>query len=308
VLYLRAYVPASRTSEITSALDALSDVRHVVRIGTSVGGDIDLISADVEPRAADAVLAELGMMGVDVAEVTLSRAVTAGPVEAGHQRWIGSRDALVWAEVVDSARENARLFARYVVLMAIAGIIAAIGVIESNSILIVGAMAVSPDLLPVSAACVGIVGRRPWLTVRSITSLLIGLFTATLGAFLVTELLIGTGYLSSDFTVGAGGLGTLTTINITTVIIAFVAGIAGMLTFETRAGAAVGVAISVTTIPAAAYTGVALAGAAASKAIGSLDVLGTNVLMLLLGGTLTLAVQRLLRTERGIPDAPDRGP
>jgi hypothetical protein len=42
------------------------------------------------------------------------------------------------------------------------------------------------------------------------------------------------------------------------IVAAFAAGVAVMLSLETRARAAVGVAISVTTIPAAAYLGVAL--------------------------------------------------
>ena len=68
-----------------------------------------------------------------------------------------------------------------------------------------------------------------------------------------------------------------------------------MLAFETRAGQAVGVAISVTTIPAAALAGVAIALGSDSRALGSLKVLGTNVAMLLIGGTITLAIQKLVR-------------
>jgi Domain of unknown function (DUF389) len=41
-------------------------------------------------------------------------------------------------------------------------------------------------------------------------------------------------------------------------LIALAAGVAAILFFETRASAAVGVAISVTTIPASAYLGVAI--------------------------------------------------
>jgi uncharacterized membrane protein len=44
--------------------------------------------------------------------------------------------------------------------MATAGVIAAFGVIDVNPTPIIGAMAVSPDALPVAAACVGIVARR----------------------------------------------------------------------------------------------------------------------------------------------------
>ena len=53
--------------------------------------------------------------------------------------------------------------------------IAAFGVIEVNSILIVGAMAVSPDLLPLTAACVGLVSRRDRLAGRAIATLVVGL-------------------------------------------------------------------------------------------------------------------------------------
>jgi Domain of unknown function (DUF389) len=45
-------------------------------------------------------------------------------------------------------------------------------------------------------------------------------------------------------------------VNSETIHVALAAGIAGMLALETRASAAVGVAISVTTIPASAFLGV----------------------------------------------------
>src|SRR4051812_8542537 len=53
-----------------------------------------------------------------------------------------------------------------------------------------------------------------------------------------------------------------------------------MLAIETRAIAGVGVAISVTTIPAAAYFGIALGRGEAREATGALAVLSLNVLFL----------------------------
>ena len=53
---------------------------------------------------------------------------------------------------------NARPIARYLAFMFVAGVIACYGVIDANVMLIVGAMAVSPDLLPITAIAVGIVG------------------------------------------------------------------------------------------------------------------------------------------------------
>ena len=83
--------------------------------------------------------------------------------------------SLIWADVLGQARSNARPVARYLVLMIVAGVIAAYGVIEVNSVLIVGAMAVSPDVLPVAAACVALIGRRRRLAGRAIVTLAIGL-------------------------------------------------------------------------------------------------------------------------------------
>src|SRR5437764_652354 len=78
----------------------------------------------------------------------------------GHRALGGAPEGFAWVQVLGEARANARPLARFSVLMMIAGVIASLGVIDDNPILIVGAMAVSPDLLPICATCVGIVGRR----------------------------------------------------------------------------------------------------------------------------------------------------
>ena len=74
-----------------------------------------------------------------------------------------------------------------------------------------------------------------------------------------------------------------------------------MLSFETRASAAVGVAISVTTIPASAYLGVAIGAGGSGDALGALVVLAINVSLLILSGSLTLVVQRWLPNRSGAP-------
>ena len=83
------------------------------------------------------------------------------PITAERLRLQTPDAGFAWLEVLGEARAHARPLARYLVLMAIAGVIAALGVIESNSVLIVGAMAVSPDLLPVCSLSVGLVATAP---------------------------------------------------------------------------------------------------------------------------------------------------
>jgi hypothetical protein len=89
-------------------------------------------------------------------------------------------------------------------------------------------------------------------------------------------------------------LGTLTEVSNETLVVALAAGVAGMLALETRASSGVGVAVSVTTIPAAAYLGVAAGLGEPDQARGAVGVLGANVAMLVVGASGTLALQRLL--------------
>ena len=81
---------------------------------------------------------------------------------------------------------------------------------------------------------------------------------------------------------GEQALSGLTDVNSSTVGVALAAGVAGVLALETRASAAVGVGISITTIPAAAYLGVAAGNGQIEKVWGAAAVLGVNVLMLLI--------------------------
>jgi uncharacterized membrane protein len=153
-------------------------------------------------------------------------------------------------------------------------------------------MAVSPDMLPISAACVGLVSRRGRLVRRALVTLGVGLGVSCLAAAGLTVALDLTGLLPSNFKLGEAALSGLTTVDASTIGVALAAGVAGILALETRASSAVGVAISVTTIPAAAYLGVAAGVGEEDKAWGALAVLGVNVAVLLVAGTLTLLVQR----------------
>ena len=130
---------------------------------------------------------------------------------------------------------------------------------------------------------------------RALLTLVAGLGCACAVGAALTFALHALGLGPSQLLPGQQGfLEALSTINISTPFVAFAAGVAGMLALETRSSSAVGVAISVTTIPAAAYLGVAAGVGDEPKALGALAVLGVNVVMLLVGGSLALISQRAL--------------
>ena len=288
VFRLRAFVPTDIAERVRADLRTLSGVRHVL-VTVDPGHETALVTADVDPAAADKVLEDIRRIGIGADDLSLSRdekITLGGSVPLGEAR-------LAWAAVLGEARANARPISRYLLLMIVAGVIAAFGVIDRNEILIVGAMAVSPDLLPLCAACVGIEARRPRLAGRAIGTLLLGLGLAAFVGGLLGFVLETTGWLPEDFHIRGGGIGSLARIDLSTIIVASAAGVAAMLSFETRASAAVGVAISVTTIPAAAYAGVAAGLGDGEDFVRGMAVLGVNVTSLLVTGTATLIVQRL---------------
>jgi uncharacterized hydrophobic protein (TIGR00271 family) len=266
---------------------------HVIRTMDGGSGD-SLVTADLPEDAVDTVLARVQGLGVPAEDVVLIRLDSIGLPAA--QRPSGS---VVWADLLSQADANARPLPRYLVLMATAGIIAACSVIYEETTLLVGAMAISPDTLPITAAATALVLHRWRLAGGAVAALGLGLGVACLVGAVITFVLNLFGLLPSGFDVGHGGfLSGLSTVNISTPLVALAAGVAGMLALETRASSAVGVAISVTTIPASAYLGVAAGIGETSKALGALVVLGINVAMLLVGGCGTLLVQRALPRPR----------
>jgi uncharacterized hydrophobic protein (TIGR00271 family) len=301
MLRLRSSVAHHRADEFGALLRELEGVSRVVQQpDTSASSAAFVFVADIEPVAADRLVEAVDEFGIGGENYVLTRVEVVAP-QHRHHFGEGGVDGFSWVEVVGQAKANSRLLARYLALINVSAVIAACGVITSSSILIVGAMAVSPDLLPICATCVGLVRRRFGLARRAFVTLVMGLSLVVVTAMVLSALLKWVGFLPDGFEVEESGLSTLAKTDYTTVLVALAAGVAGMLSFETRASAAVGVAISVTTIPASAYLGVALGAGGIEHALGALVVLVINVTLLIVGGTMTLLVQRALPNRSGAP-------
>jgi uncharacterized hydrophobic protein (TIGR00271 family) len=301
MLRLRSSVPHHRAEEFGELLRGHEGVRRVVQhVDEGEDARAYVFVADIEPNCADLLVAEIGRFGIDVDDYVLTKMEVVAP-QHRHRFGEGGTDGFAWVEVLGAARANSRPLARYLALINVAAVIAACGVITSSSILIVGAMAVSPDLLPICATCVGLVRGDRLITRRAFATLWLGLGLVVLTAMVVAAFLNLAGFLPAGFEVEQSSLSTLAKTDYSTVLVALAAGVAGMLSFETRASAAVGVAISVTTIPASAYLGVALGAGGIEHALGALVVLAINVTLLIVGGTVTLLVQRTLPNRSGAP-------
>jgi uncharacterized hydrophobic protein (TIGR00271 family) len=301
MLRLRSAVARDRAEEFSALLRELDGISRVAKEPNVLDPERSVVFvADVEPAVADRLVDELTTLGVGLGDYVLSKVDVVAP-QHRHHLGEGAVDGFAWVEVMGQARANSQPLARYLALINVAAIIAALGVITSSSILIVGAMAVSPDLLPICATAVGLIGGRYGLARRAFMTLVVGLLLVIVTAMVLSALLKWTGLLPAGFQVEQSSLATLAHTDYSTVLIALAAGVAAMLSFETRASAAVGVAISVTTIPASAYLGVALGGGGIGHALGAAAVLALNVSLLILSASLTLALQRWLPNRSGAP-------
>jgi uncharacterized hydrophobic protein (TIGR00271 family) len=298
MLQLRVFGPPPAMADVAGRLEDLPGSRHVIQIGDGGSGRA-VVTADLVDDAVDTALDQVKRLGISTEDVTLVRLDSIGPDMAQ-----STLSNVIWSDLLSRAGTNSRPFARYLVLMATAGVIAAFGVIYASTTLIVGAMAISPDMLPITAAATALVLRRWPLAARAIATLIIGLGCACVVEAVMTVVLDALDLLPTGFEPGHRGfLAGVSTVNISTPIVALAAGVAGMLAVETRASSVVGVAISVTTIPASAYLGVAAGIGEASKAAGALLVLGINVACLLIGACLTLLCQLALeRRQRPAPE------
>jgi uncharacterized hydrophobic protein (TIGR00271 family) len=254
------------------------------------------LTGDIDSDVADVVLEALREFDLGAEDVTLWRASSVQPLGWHRRKGIAGGPAAAWTEVVGRANESARPGLTYLLYMAAAGVVAGVGVLNASSILVVGAMAISPDLLPICATAIGLVERRTRLWSLAIFTLVVGLAVVTVAAAASTAVLRIFDRISPDLDLGNTVLGqSLTVVGAGTVIVALAAGMAGMLAWETAGSAAVGVAISVTTIPAAAYIGDAIALQGYQDAAGGVTVLATNLAGIVAAGSATIYIQRRWR-------------
>ncbi len=296
MLRVRVAVSAERVDRLADALRRLGGVQRLVRLPVENDSGDYVLMADVTAIGADRAMAAVRELDGGVEDfVLVHEDVVATPQV--HATSATQSDDFAWVEILGEARANSRPFGRYVALISAAAIIAALGVLTADGVLIVGAMAVSPDLLPICAACVGIVHGRPLLAGRALMTLLLGLFLVCVIAAALTGALRLTDVIS-DIDLSQSSVSGLAHLDYATGLVALAAGVAAIISFESRASAAVGVAISVTTIPASAYLGVAVGLGEVSKAWGALLVLAVNVVLLMLSGTLALKIQSVLAAQR----------
>lgn len=297
MLNVRVTAPITLCEDIRARLDEYATVADVTLVrGHAADGDTAVLFFELAREDANEVVRMLryadvprhGSIVVSEPLTIVSDAAAAAERAApGHPA-----DGVLWAQLADRSREDSRPSWSFFAFLLLATLIAGIGRVLDQPILIIGAMVVGPEFAPISAICYAIVRRR-----RGIA----GLASLTLfGGFAVCAAIAwavwAVAYAFGLFTFEQATSGPLTEFIVApdawSFVIALLAGVAGVLSLTTeKSSALVGVFISITTVPAVGTMGLTLAVGAWGEAFGALVQLGINLLGLIIAGTATLFVQ-----------------
>jgi Predicted membrane protein len=271
--------------------------------GAALQPEGDVAEADVTREAVDAVLGALCDLGIDHSGgITLESIDTSlsDAADAAEEAAPGDpADAVIWDEVVARTGEDSRLSMSFQVFLTVACLLAAIGVITNSPVTVVGAMVLGPEFGPLAAVAVGTVLRRGDLVRRGALALLVGFplaMAVTAAASVVFDV---TGLLATSDLDNLDQVDFIYEVGPFSFIVALLAGAAGMLALTSAKSASlVGVFISVTTVPAAAFASVALVEGRWSQAAGSALQLLVNLVGIVVAAVAVLLLSRRAAARR----------
>ncbi|MGB8940885.1 MAG: DUF389 domain-containing protein [Streptomyces sp.] len=301
MLHLRLITPADKTDDVLRLIETTVGATHLaVMPGAARNPAGDVVTCDVAREAGDTLIGGLRELGIDesgsIALENIDLSLSSRADKAEDDAPGEGVDAVLWEQLSDATHEESTLSVTYLAFITIATMIAACGVVLDNAILIVGAMAVGPEFGPLAGFCTALIQRAPRLALRSLIAILAGFAVAmavTVGFsfFMDAVGLFSERQLDQD----RPNTGFVYAPDWFSFVVAVLAGAAGMLSLTSaKSGALVGVAISVTTVPAAANAAVALSYGDARQTWGSTEQLLLNLLGIVFAGTLTLLAQKLL--------------
>jgi len=305
MVHLRIVVPSFQSEHVLDLLTNTPSVCNLIfleRAARKPEGDV--ILCDVAREEASVIVSDLRELDVDtegsIAIEQIDSTISAAAEDAERAAAGAPGDGVVWEEVEQRTSEGTALSVNFLLFMALACLIASVGILLDSPILIVGAMIVGPEFGPIAGLCVAVVQRRREVARRSFAALAIGFPVGISAAFLFALVIRAVDLTPDDF---AASVHPLTDFishpDAFSFIVAIFAGTAGVLSLTAaKSGALIGVLVSVTTIPAAANIGVACAYAEWPEWRGAMLQLAVNVSAILLAGIVTLYVQRLLYMRR----------
>lgn len=305
--HLRITTPPELTARV---LELFTDDPAVSQLAVNRGASLqpagDIVDVDVAREAANEFLDRLGELGVPDRGTIHIAPVTAWVSRAGFEaerRTPGaSADAVVWADVTQRSYEESELNWTYLAFMTLATLLASIAIVIDSQVLVVGAMVLGPEFVPIAALGLAVVRRRGALFTRAARTLVVGFAVAIVLATLAALAARALGWVVIDDVTGPRpGTDFIYSPDRWSFIVAVIAAAAGVLSLTSaKLGGLSGVFISVTTVPAAGNVALGIAFGVGHEIVGSALQLALNVSGMVVAGWLTLVLQQAMWQRRAV--------
>lgn len=294
VIHLRLTVPDDISDTVASGLtEKNARGRSPCSGGSSLKPPGDVLLVDVARNQANAVIEWLQDQGVhSPADPSRSRPLMLSCLtllRLLRKARPYAADVLIWESLEAQARNDARPHRSFLIFIAIATIIAVVGILLDSPVLIVAAMVYRP----ISATCLA-AARGRWNSAgAALSTLLLGLVLGLFAGALATAVFRLTGIAPSHYDLSERQLTAfISRPDALAAVVSILAGIVGMLSLtESKSNTLVGVLVSVTTVPAVANAGAAAAYREWAEFLGSGAQLAINVAGLLVAGVVTVIIQ-----------------
>ena len=293
MLTVRVTAPHELAQELRTRLrdePTVSDIVYVPSVAASGAGD--LIHFELARENANNVMRMLRHAGVPAhGSIVVSEpiAVLSDAAAAAERAAPGHpADGVLWAQLADRSREDARPSWAFFAFLLLATLIAGIGRVLDQPILIIGAMVVGPEFAPLAAICYAVVRRKRGIAGMASVTLFGGFALSAAIAWGVWAIAYGLGLITYEQATTGAATEFIVSPDAWSFVIALLAGIAGVLSLTTsKSSALVGVFISITTVPAVGTLGVTLAVGAWDEALSSVVQLTVNLAGLFIAGIAT---------------------
>lgn len=297
MLTVRVTAPHALAEPLRATLSREPTVTGLAVVpGAAADGAGDLLFFEVARENADAVVETLRRAGVPAqGSVVVSEplailsdaAVAAERAAPGHPA-----DGVLWVQLADRSREDARPSWSFFAFLLLASLIAGVGRLLDQPILIIGAMVVGPEFAPIAAICYAIARRKPSVARSALVTLFGGFAVSVVVTWAVWAVVHALGLITVEQATTGPATEFIISPDAWSFVIAVLAGVAGVLSLTTaKSSALVGVFISITTVPAVGTIGLTLAVGAWDESLSALAQLLLNVAGLVVAGTATLLVQ-----------------
>jgi uncharacterized hydrophobic protein (TIGR00271 family) len=294
VLHLRVLCPAEHSDQVRQLLLAEPGAAHLTVLpGAAVSPPGDVFEASLTRECADRLLCELTDLGLrhtgGISLETLDTMLSDAAEDAERAVPGDPADAVIWEELIARTGEDSRLTLSFLAFLTISCLLAAIGAITDSSVTLVGAMVLGPEFGPLAAFAVGVARRRRDLVRQAGIALGVGFPVAMAIAFVASLVFRATGLLGGETLRQLNEVDFIYQVGPFSFIIAVLAGAAGMLALTSaKSSSLVGVFISVTTLPAAAFATVAAVVGEWDRLLFSVIQLVVNLVGVVLAASVVL--------------------